>query len=49
MKFVSEHLVDTGEVDDIFLGMREVVVRRYRFYPPSDYLSAYPVRVLSGL
>ena len=52
LKFVSDRPVDVGEVADIFVGARgdrKLVVKRYRFYPSSDYLPAYMVRVLIDL
>ena len=52
IKFASDHPVDAGEVADIFIGMRgdqKVVVKCYRFYPSSDYLPSYTVRIFRGL
>ena len=52
IKFVSDHPIDVGEVANIFVAMRgnrKVVVKCYRFYPSSDYLPSYTVRVLRGL
>ena len=52
IEFASDHLADAGEVANIFIGMRgdrKVVVKCYRFYPYTDYLPSYTVRILRDL
>ena len=51
IKFVGNGPVDTGEVANIYLGMRgnrKVIIKCYRFYP-SDYFPTYMVGVLRNL
>lgn len=52
IEFDSDCPADAGEVANIFagtMGDRKVLVKCYRFYPSTDYLPSYMVRMLSDL
>ena len=52
IEFDSDCPADAGEVANMFagtMGDRKVLVKCYRFYPSTDYLPSYMVRMLSDL